>query len=314
LDTNYRLIIPMNNNKPLVTVAMVTYNSAQFVRVAIDSILASSYTNFELIISDDCSTDNTWEIISEYKDPRIRASRNESNLREYSNRNKCIDLAKGEYFIFIDGDDYIYPHGIEHFIKGTLINENAAMVISRPESDHMIYPVMLSPDQTFKYDYLGNSITDQGFPSTLFKTSILKKHGLITEYVSGDTYLKKELAYQYPTILVHSGLAWWRRTPGQASERLFKTSIGILESTKMKLHFLNKHQEILDNSEKQESLKRIYKLLFRTFIKSCLLFKVDNLYLIFRSFNFLLIAKYGISKHKASKFAIATPTKPAHHE
>jgi glycosyltransferase involved in cell wall biosynthesis len=303
-----------DNTNPMVTVAMVTYNSSKYVRTAIDSVLASSYINFELIISDDCSTDNTWNIIQEYKDFRIKATQNIPNIGEYNNRNKCIDLATGKYIIFIDGDDYIYPHGIKHFLKGALLDKNAAMVISRPESDHMIYPVVLSSHQTFKYDYLGHSITDQGFPSTLFKTYILKKHGLTTEYVSGDTYLKKELAYQYPTTLIHSGLAWWRRTPGQASERLFKTSIGIMESTKMKLHFLNKHHNILDNSEKQEALKRIYKPLFRTFIKSCLLFKVNNLYLISRSFNLLQIAKLGMVKHNTSKFSIATPTKPAHHE
>jgi glycosyltransferase involved in cell wall biosynthesis len=126
---------------------MVTYNSSKYVRVAIESILASTYNNFELIISDDCSTDNTWQIISEYKDLRIKAYQNETNLREYANRNRCIDLASGEYFIFIDGDDYIYPHGVEQFIEGALINDESAMIISQPESDHMIYPVILTPEQ-----------------------------------------------------------------------------------------------------------------------------------------------------------------------
>jgi len=65
----------MTPNTPDVTVAMVTYNSGKYVGVAIESVLSSSYTNFELIISDDASGDNTWDIISSYNDARIRAYR-----------------------------------------------------------------------------------------------------------------------------------------------------------------------------------------------------------------------------------------------
>ena len=65
------------------------------------------------------------------------------------------------------------------------------MIISRPESDHMIYPVLIVPENAFRYDYLGASITTQGFPPTLFKTSLLKIHKLSTDFISGDTHIKK---------------------------------------------------------------------------------------------------------------------------
>lgn len=263
-----------NKQTPLVTVAIVTYNSAQYVRTAIESVLASSYTNFELIISDDCSRDNTWEIINSYSDTRIRASQNETNLREYPNRNKCIDLAKGDYFIFIDGDDYIYPDGLSKLIGGAVLNSEAAMIISRPESDHMIYPVVISPKNAFKYDYLGAGITSQGLPSTLFKTCYLKEHKLTTDFISGDTHIKKMLAYRYNTVLIAKEVAWWRRTPGQASEKLSTSLRGTLEHYQLATSFLNSFgKEFLTDDEFIRAEKRILNPFAKKVIKSFLKLK-----------------------------------------
>lgn len=274
------------NNFPLVTVAMVTYNSEKYVRIAIDSVLASDYENFELIICDDCSSDLTWEIIQSYNDNRIRRYRNIKNKGEYTNRNECINLALGEYFIFIDGDDYIYPHGIQHFVKGSQLNSNAAMIISRPESDHMIYPVCLSPNQVFKYDYLGNGLTSQGFPSTMFKTSYLKNEKLSESYIAGDGYIKKTLGYKYETILIHSGVAWWRRTPGQASEKLFNTIKGVLEGYEVNVFFLNKYkQQYLNISEIQQAEKRLLKPIFRKLIKLLFTFKFYDVFILVRKIH-----------------------------
>ena len=66
----------------MISIAMVTYNGEKFLREQLDSILRQIYTDFELIICDDCSTDGTWEILTEYakKDSRIQIYQNESNL------------------------------------------------------------------------------------------------------------------------------------------------------------------------------------------------------------------------------------------
>lgn len=71
-----------NAEQPLVTVITVAYNSSAYLRVAIESVLAQSYANIEYIICDDYSTDDTWDIICEYTDARIRAYRNEKNLTD----------------------------------------------------------------------------------------------------------------------------------------------------------------------------------------------------------------------------------------
>ena len=93
--------------QPLFTVAVITYNSGQWLQQTIDSILSSSYENFELIISDDCSSDNTWELVKQYKDPRITSIRNTINIGEYPNRNQVLNKAIGRYILFIDGDDIL---------------------------------------------------------------------------------------------------------------------------------------------------------------------------------------------------------------
>src|SRR5689334_22638231 len=89
---------------PLVTIAMVTYNSGRFVREAIESALAQDCDDFELLVCDDFSTDGTWEIVKGFSDRRIRALRNDTNLGEYLNRNKALGLARGKYLMYLDGD------------------------------------------------------------------------------------------------------------------------------------------------------------------------------------------------------------------
>ena len=88
---------------------MPAYNAARFLRVAIDSILCQTFTDFELIIINDGSTDNTEEIIRSYTDPRIVYIKNEINLKLIKTLNKGIDAAKGEFIARMDSDDQARP-------------------------------------------------------------------------------------------------------------------------------------------------------------------------------------------------------------
>lgn len=95
----------MNDLK--VSVITPAYNAERHIKEAIDSILLQTLSDFEFIILDDCSTDNTWEIIKQLskKDNRIIAVKNENNLGIAGNRNKGISLAKGKYIAWQDADD-----------------------------------------------------------------------------------------------------------------------------------------------------------------------------------------------------------------
>src|SRR5688500_13022217 len=139
---------------PLVYVLIVSYNSAEFIREAIDSVLCQTYKHFELIIADDNSTDDTWNIISSYSDIRIRKYRNGNNLGEYANRTQAVGLAEGDYLIFIDADDIIYPHGLEFMIRYAVAFPDCAMVISRPWDERILLPVIISARDFYRFEYL----------------------------------------------------------------------------------------------------------------------------------------------------------------
>jgi len=94
---------------PKVTVVIPVYNREKYVRDTIDSILAQTFTDFELLVIDDGSTDKSREVVRSYHDPRIRLVCNEANEGIPKTRNKGIQLARGEYLAFLDSDDWAYP-------------------------------------------------------------------------------------------------------------------------------------------------------------------------------------------------------------
>lgn len=110
------------DKQPLVSILTTSYNREKFIAEAIESVLASSHKNFEYIIVDDGSTDNTVSIIKKYveTDKRIRFYQNEKNLGDYPNRNKAASYAKGEFIMFVDSDDTICQDGAENCVRAML--------------------------------------------------------------------------------------------------------------------------------------------------------------------------------------------------
>lgn len=93
----------------LVSIIMPSYNTAGFIEESIRSVMAQSYENWELIIVDDCSTDNTDEVVSFFEDPRIRYIKNEKNSGAAVSRNRALREAKGRWIAFLDSDDLWAP-------------------------------------------------------------------------------------------------------------------------------------------------------------------------------------------------------------
>lgn len=100
-------------NRPLVSVVMLTYKRADILPRAIDSILAQTNSDFELIIVNDGSPDNTDAVIKKYQDKRIRYYKNEQNKGIAYSRNKGVALARGKYIMIMDDDDISLPTRIE---------------------------------------------------------------------------------------------------------------------------------------------------------------------------------------------------------
>lgn len=101
--------------KELVSVIMPSYNSGAFIAEAIRSVLQQTYLNWELLITDDASDDNTVEIVQSFveQDPRIRLFRIEMNSGVATARNNSISHAKGRFFAFLDSDDCWHPEKLE---------------------------------------------------------------------------------------------------------------------------------------------------------------------------------------------------------
>lgn len=98
---------------PRVTILMPTYNVAPWVKEAIDSVLAQTYADFELLVLDDCSSDNTVEIVRSYDDPRIRIVEGDHNVGLSENLNRGISLSNTELLARMDGDDIAEPTWLE---------------------------------------------------------------------------------------------------------------------------------------------------------------------------------------------------------
>jgi len=213
----------MNHGKPLFTIATVTFNSGKTVRDTIESILASSFTDFELLISDDHSTDDTWSIIQHYTDPRIRAWRNEANIGEYPNRNKILEAANGTYILYVDGDDILYKHTLRTLSEYIVAFPQAGMIwgVQPANIDFAVLPYLFEPEITMRLIYETTiPLAAIGFTETVFRTEALKNvGGLAITYSIGDTHIKKRMALEYGALFVPMGFMFWRRTDNQASSR-----------------------------------------------------------------------------------------------
>ena len=108
-----------NRTEELVSIVMPAYNSEGFISTALDSVINQTYQNWEAIVIDDCSTDQTASVIKEYlkKDPRIKYYKLDKNSGAAIARNKAVDLAKGSFIAFLDSDDVWFPDKLSRQIR-----------------------------------------------------------------------------------------------------------------------------------------------------------------------------------------------------
>jgi len=107
----------MISQRPLVTVFMAAYNTEKYISFAIQSILDQTYPNFELLIIDDCSTDNTLDEIKKFEDSRIRLLQNERNQGILITRNRALEEAKGIFIAVLDSDDIAVQDRLESLLN-----------------------------------------------------------------------------------------------------------------------------------------------------------------------------------------------------
>ena len=103
----------INNNLPLVSVILSTFNNSQSINDSVNSILGQTYKNIEFLILDDGSTDNTWEKLNKFNDRRIKLFKNNNNIGLTKSLNKLISKSSGQYVARQDADDISLSHRLE---------------------------------------------------------------------------------------------------------------------------------------------------------------------------------------------------------
>lgn len=119
------------DNHPLFSVLIANYNNGNYLQEAIDSVLAQTFTNLEIVIVDDKSTDNSIEIYDKYKDDnRFRIYYNEKNGGCGYTKRRCAELAKGELCGFLDPDDALMPNALEVMVKAHTEHPECSLIYS----------------------------------------------------------------------------------------------------------------------------------------------------------------------------------------
>jgi glycosyltransferase involved in cell wall biosynthesis len=110
------------------SIIISVYNLEKYISKAIDSVLSQNFNNYEIIIINDGSTDNTWSILEQYaiSHDNINIVNNEKNIGLGASRNVGLSICKGQYILFLDGDDYLYDNS-------TLERINSVVSISNPD-------------------------------------------------------------------------------------------------------------------------------------------------------------------------------------
>lgn len=209
-------------SSPLVSVLMTSYNREKYIGVAIESVLASTYENLELIITDDGSKDATVNIARSYaeKDPRVKVYVNEKNLGDYVNRNKAASYATGKYLKYVDADDYIYPWGLQ-LLVGMMeqFPEAGYGLCSLMPYEFKWYPFKLTPAETYKYNYFGPSILNKAPLSSIIKREVFEAVGGFSgKRYFGDYEMWHVLALKYDVVLMPDGIVWHRLHEEQESK------------------------------------------------------------------------------------------------
>ena len=102
---------------PSVSVCIPVFNGANYIRDCIQSVLDQDYSNYELLVVDNCSTDDTAKIVRDIEDERIKYIKNEKNIGSVENFNKCIKEAQGEYFVLLPHDDLLLPNCLNQYVS-----------------------------------------------------------------------------------------------------------------------------------------------------------------------------------------------------
>ncbi|MDI3312705.1 MAG: glycosyltransferase family 2 protein, partial [Thermoanaerobacterium sp.] len=218
---------------PKVTVAIPTYNRAHYLKEAIESVLNQTYTDYELLVVDNASTDNTEEVVKSFNDKRIKYIKNETNIGMVNNWNKCIDLAQGEYLIIFHDDDIMKPELLEKEVE--ILDNNEDVILVGCNKEYIDSNGNLINEREFKiykdiifkkYEFIKETCVSKigiAISSSMYRISLLKKNNLYYREKAEfgcDLYFLFELnSYDYKLYLLNCPLLKYRIHSDQLSTK-----------------------------------------------------------------------------------------------
>lgn len=211
----------MSGDKPYVSVGLPVFNGEDYLEEALDSILAQTYSDFELIISDNASTDRTEEICRAYtvRDKRIRYFRNETNLGAAKNFNRVFELSSGEYFKWASYDDVLGPEFLSRCI--TVLDQDSSIVLCHAKTGRINeHSALVGVYEEYQYLRLGSRKPHERFFDLIrlnhscnivfgvTRASALRMTSLIGPYPASDRVLLAQLGligrlHEIPDILFY---------------------------------------------------------------------------------------------------------------
>jgi glycosyl transferase family 2 len=206
-------------DSPCVSVLLTSYNRERYIAAAIESVLQQTFHDFELIVSDDGSRDDTVAIAQHYaqQDPRVRVSVNERNLGDYANRRQAASLARGLYIKYHDSDDLMYPHCLETMVRALEGESRAAFALSG--SHHWPggpCPMLLTPKLAYEREFLGSGLFHLGPAGALFRADAFRElGGFPVAGVASDYLFWLDACAKVNVLLVSADLFYYRIHAGQ---------------------------------------------------------------------------------------------------
>ena len=212
---------------PSVSLGLPVYNGEAYLAKCLDALLAQTYTDFELIISDNCSTDKTESICREYakRDTRIAYYRQKTNLGAAGNFQKVFTLSKGKYFKWVAYDDLHAPQFLERCVNildtkpEVILCFGDTMIIDAQGKETEMYHDKLHLDSPFPSERFKHFLAELGLCNAMFgliRKEPLGKTPLIAKFVASDVILLAELSMRGQFYFVRETL-FYRRLHAQAS-------------------------------------------------------------------------------------------------
>lgn len=246
---------------------MTAYNREKYIAEAIESVLASTYTNFELIIVDDASTDNTVKIAKDFanKDNRIRVYVNEINLTQFPNRNKAAEYAMGWLMFCVDSDDTIKADAIEYVVSQFQKHPDVKFSLIYYKGD-LNEPKVMTPAESIRHNYFKDGFLNVGPGGTVIETAFFRSIGGFPEKYGpiGDMYYNVKAAANTNILLLTYDYLYYRRHENQE----FNNKYSYLCNGYIYLVDLMKLPELpLSRIERKKILKKFARLNMLNFLK-----------------------------------------------